>query len=109
VPHYLTGLRRQLSEIAEGLMGASIDLREISHGIHPRSCPVEDWARHSRRWLAARLSRPAPKSPSTEALTNAAKHARASAVRVAAHSDSERLFIFKTTEPEERIPAKAPA
>jgi signal transduction histidine kinase len=98
VPSELTELRAQLSEVANGLAGATEDLQEISRGIHP---PIL-----SRGGLAPALKTLARRSPIpvelelrsdrrlpqpvevaayfvvSEALTNAVKHAHASLVRV---------------------------
>jgi signal transduction histidine kinase len=102
-PPDLTELREQLSDIAEGLTSATKDLQEISRGIHP---PIL-----SRGGLAAALRALARRSPIpveldvradrrfphsveaaayyvvSEALTNAAKHAHASVVRVDVEAD----------------------
>jgi signal transduction histidine kinase len=98
VPPELTELRSQLSHTAEGLAGAIEELQEISRGIHP--------AILSKGGLGPALKTLARRSPIpveldvhsddrlpepieaaayyvvSEALTNAAKHSRASAVRV---------------------------
>jgi signal transduction histidine kinase len=98
VPPELTELRSQLSNTAKGLAGAAEELQEISRGIHPAilskgglapalrtlarrsAIPVELELRADRR-----LPEPIEAAAYyvvSEALTNAAKHSRASAVRV---------------------------
>jgi signal transduction histidine kinase len=99
VPARLCELREQLSVVTDGLAGAQEELQEISRGIHPavltrgglapalkalarRSpVPVELEVR-----AGARLPEPAEVAAYyvvSEALTNTAKHARASVVYVA--------------------------
>ena len=98
VPPELADVKQQMSQVAEGLDGALDDLREISRGIHPailsegglepaikalarRSpVPVELELRTEAR-LPERIEVAAYYVVS-EALANAAKHARASVVRV---------------------------
>jgi signal transduction histidine kinase len=92
-------LRRQLSDVADGLAGALEELQEISRGIHPAILSHGGLA-HALRSLARRSAVPVELEVSTEtrlpepvevaayyvvseALTNAAKHAHAAAVRVA--------------------------
>jgi signal transduction histidine kinase len=98
VPPELTELRSQLSNTAKGLAGAAEELQEISRGIHPAilskgglapalrtlarrsAIPVELELRADRR-----LPEPIEAAAYyvvSEALTNAAKHSRASAVWV---------------------------
>jgi PAS domain S-box-containing protein len=111
VPHELRESRAQLSQIADGLAGALEELREISRGIHPAilaegglSSALATLARRSA--VPVELEVPArPRLPEpvevaayyvvSEALTNAAKHASASAVQVAveAHDGVLRLSI----------------
>ncbi len=92
-------LRAQIAHVASGLAAATEDLQQISRGIHPAilsegglgpalktlarrsAIPVELSVRTDRR-----LPQPAEVAAYyvvSEALTNAAKHARASTVRVA--------------------------
>jgi PAS domain S-box-containing protein len=99
VPPELRELRAQLSRVADGLTGALEELQEISRGIHPgilaqgglapalkalarrSAVPVELEVRTERR-----LPEPVEVAAYyvvSEALTNTAKHARASAVHVA--------------------------
>ncbi|MGH3293664.1 MAG: sensor histidine kinase [Trebonia sp.] len=99
VPAELCDLRAQLSGLADGLVGALEELREISRGIHPAvlahgglmpalkalarrsAVPVELAVR-----VEARLPEPVERAAYyivSEALTNAAKHAQASTVHVA--------------------------
>jgi signal transduction histidine kinase len=98
VPPELTELRSQLSNTAQGLAGAVEELQEISRGIHPAilskgglapalktlarrsAIPVELQVDLDRR-LPERIEAAAYYVVS-EALTNAAKHSHASAVRV---------------------------
>jgi signal transduction histidine kinase len=98
VPAQLGDLERELSRIAERLAGVFDEVREISHGIHPAilsrkglppalralarrsAVPVELDLRAGRR-LPEQVEVAAYYTVS-EALANAAKHARASAVHV---------------------------
>jgi signal transduction histidine kinase len=99
VPPELYELQAQLSEVADGLAGALEELQEISHGIHP-AILVQGGLGHALRALArrsavrvelevsapARLPEPVEVAAYyvvSEALTNTAKHAEASRVRVA--------------------------
>jgi signal transduction histidine kinase len=98
VPPGLSDLQARLSDLADGLAGALRELQEISRGIHPAvltdggltralrtlarrsAVPVELDAR-----IETRLPEPVEVAAYyvvSEALTNAAKHARASVVRV---------------------------
>jgi signal transduction histidine kinase len=102
-------LRRQLSEVADGLAGALEELQEISRGIHPAILSQGGLA-HALRSLARRSAVPVELEVNTEtrlpepvevaayyvvseALTNAAKHARAAAVRVAVEVRDGRLEL----------------
>ena len=98
MPPQLGELQRELSRVAEGLASVFDELREISHGIHPailsegglepalkalcrRSALPVELDVHARR----RLPEPVEVAAyyvASEALTNAAKHARASVVHV---------------------------
>jgi signal transduction histidine kinase len=98
VPPELSGLEGELSRIVEGLTSALDELREISHGIHPAILShggLEPALRTLARRAAvsvdldlrAERRLPQPIEVATyyvvsEALTNAAKHARASDVNV---------------------------
>jgi signal transduction histidine kinase len=98
VPADLVKLQQQLSELADGLAGALEELQEISRGIHPAiladgglTRALKTLARRSAVPvdLAVRIETrpPAPVEVAayyvvSEALTNAAKHARASLVQV---------------------------
>jgi signal transduction histidine kinase len=99
VPPELHELRAQLSEVADGLAGALEQLQEISHGIHP-AILAQGGLGHALRALARRSAvrvelelrvptrLPEPVEVAayyvvSEALTNTAKHAYASAVHVA--------------------------
>jgi signal transduction histidine kinase len=93
-------LQARLAEMAEGLEGALKELQEIARGIHPAiltdgglAPALRTLARRSAVpvKLAARIDSRLPESVEvaayyvvSEALTNAAKHARASVVRVTA-------------------------
>ena len=98
VPPELSELRSQLSHTAEGLTGAVEELQEISRGIHPailskgglgpalktlarRSAIPVDLELHGTRRPPQPIEAAAYYVVS-EALTNAAKHSNASAVRV---------------------------
>jgi signal transduction histidine kinase len=100
VPPGLPGLRAELSAVADGLAGALEELQEIARGIHPAiladsglAAALKTLARRSAVPVnldvraGARL--PAPVEVAayyvvSEALTNVAKHAKASVVHVAA-------------------------
>jgi signal transduction histidine kinase len=98
VPAQLGDLERELSRIADRLVGVFDEVREISHGIHPailsrRGLPpaLKALARRSAVpvELDLRAGRRLPEQVEvaayytvSEALANAAKHARASAVHV---------------------------
>ncbi|MEA2589169.1 MAG: hypothetical protein QOH66_2096, partial [Actinomycetota bacterium] len=98
VPPQLGELERDLSRVAEGLASAFDELREISRGIHPailsegglgpalrtlarRSAVPVELDLHADRRLPERVEVAAYYVVS-EALTNAAKHAHASVVKV---------------------------
>ncbi|MTD55576.1 GAF domain-containing sensor histidine kinase [Amycolatopsis pithecellobii] len=109
VPDELPDLQQQLSEIAEGLAGALDDLREIARGIHPAilsegglSPALNALARRSAVpveidvHILARLPAAIEVAAyylAAEVLTNAAKHAEASAVRIEAAQADNRLTI----------------
>jgi signal transduction histidine kinase len=109
VPSELNALREQLSHTAHGLAGAFEDLREISRGIHPAILSkgglgpaLKTLARRSpvAVLLDVRLDRRLPESAEvaayyvvSEALTNAAKHARASMVHVDAEAAGANLQL----------------
>jgi signal transduction histidine kinase len=109
VPEDLRSLKEQIARIASGFIGISEDLREISRGIHPAilskgglgpalttlarrsAVPVE---------LDHSLEGPLPESAEvaiyyvvSEALTNVAKHARASQVSVCAHAHRANIHL----------------
>jgi signal transduction histidine kinase len=110
VPPELRPLKEQMSHIATGLASVSEDLREISHGIHPAilsrgglgpalktlgrrsAVPVD---------LEVGVDRQLPESAEvaayyvvSEALTNVAKHARASEVKVRVEADEANLHLW---------------
>jgi signal transduction histidine kinase len=99
VPPELHELRAQLSEVADGLADALEELQEISRGIHP-AILVQGGLAHAlsalARWSAVRVELmvsaptrlPEPIEVAayyvvSEALTNTAKHAHASRLRIA--------------------------
>jgi len=99
-------LRRQLSDVVDGLVGVGTELREISRGIHPAILSkgglgpaIKTLARRSAVPVELDLNVDCRMPESVEvaayyvvaeALTNAAKHAQASEVRVcAATADCE--------------------
>jgi PAS domain S-box-containing protein len=109
VPPGLDDLKSQLSGVVSGLMGASADLQEISRGIHPAILSKGGVA-SALKTLARRCTVPVtlelaidrllPDSMEVgvyyivaEALTNAAKHARASEVTVSAESKADHLHL----------------
>ncbi|WP_238006773.1 GAF domain-containing protein [Dactylosporangium sp. AC04546] len=109
VPPDLPELRGRLSRVTHRLTGALDDLREISRGIHPAiltdcglrsalkplarrsAIPVELDVR-----LESRLPEPVEVAAYyivAESLTNAARHARATYVRVEAATDGDHLYL----------------
>jgi PAS domain S-box-containing protein len=109
VPPELDGLKSELSRLVSGLTGVFADLQEISRGIHPailskgglgpalkalaRRCTVAVT-------LDLAIDRRLPDSVEVgayylvaEALTNTAKHARASEVTVRAQSKDDNLYL----------------
>jgi signal transduction histidine kinase len=104
-----TELRTQLGEIADGLAGATGELREFSRGIHP-AVLSEGGLRPALRALARRsavaveLTVEVPARPPdqvevvayyvvSEGLANAAKHADASVVRVDVRTQDAHLHV----------------
>jgi signal transduction histidine kinase len=109
VPPELGELRGELSHLAASLSGVLDELREIAHGIHP-AILAEGGLGPALNTLARRAPLPVtldvhlegrlPESVEiaayyvvSEALTNAAKHARASAVHVAAEKRDDVLGV----------------
>jgi signal transduction histidine kinase len=109
VPPDLGSVREQLAEIVDGLTGVSTDLQEISRGIHP-SILSNGGIGPALRTLARRsavpvtlelaIDRRLPDSVEvgayyvvSEALTNAAKHARASQVAVRGQATDDILSL----------------
>jgi signal transduction histidine kinase len=110
VPAELGALKEQLSLIASGLTELCEDLREISHGMHPAIVSrgglgpaLKSLARRSTIPVTLDLAvqRRLPEMVEVaayyvvaEAFTNAAKHAQASQVAVAANADDENLHLL---------------
>jgi signal transduction histidine kinase len=109
VPPEQPSLREQLGHVLSGLTGVSADLREVSHGIHP-AILSKGGLGPALRTLARRsavpvdieldVGRPLPDSVEvgayylvSEALTNVAKHARASVVKVDVQTRDARLHL----------------
>jgi signal transduction histidine kinase len=109
VPTEFNGLRDQLSAVVAGLTGVLADLQEISRGIHP-AILSEGGLGPALKTLARRSSTPVTLDIAidrrmaesvevgayyvvAEALTNAAKHARATHVHVRAVTDDVNLSL----------------
>jgi predicted ATPase/signal transduction histidine kinase len=109
VPPQLDGLKSQLSRVATVLTGVSTELQEISRGIHP-AILSKGGLGPALKTLARRCTVPVtldlaidrrlPDSVEVgayyivaEALTNTAKHARASQVAVCAQSQDDNLTL----------------
>jgi PAS domain S-box-containing protein len=109
MPPELDGLKSQLSDVVSGLTGVSTELQEISRGIHPAILSkgglgpaLKTLARRSTVPVALDLALdrrlPDPVEVGayyfvSEALTNTAKHARASQVTVYAESKDDNLYL----------------
>jgi PAS domain S-box-containing protein len=109
VPPQLDGLKTQLSRVVSGLTDISTDLQEISRGIHPAILSkgglgpaLKTLARRSPVAVSLDLDidRHLPDSVKVgayyivaEALTNTAKHSRASHVEVCAESKDDTLYL----------------
>jgi PAS domain S-box-containing protein len=109
VPPQLDGIKSQLARVVSGLTDVSVDLQEISRGIHPAILSkgglgpaLKTLARRSTVPVALDLAidRGLPDSVEVgayyvvaEGLTNAAKHARASQVEVCARSGDDDLYL----------------
>ena len=103
VPTHLASVREQLAEIVDGLTGVSTDLQEISRGLHPAILSrgglgpaLKMLARRSGVPVELRVAvdQRLPDSVEVaayyvvaESLTNAAKHAQASEVRVTVETE----------------------
>ena len=112
MPPDLPSLREQLGDIVSGLTGVSADLQEISRGIHPAILSkgglgpaLKTLARRSAvpvdLDLDLGVDRRLPDSVEvgayyvvSEALTNAAKHARASVVNVSVEAEGANLHLW---------------
>ncbi|MFG1783853.1 GAF domain-containing protein [Rhodococcus oryzae] len=109
VPPGSDALRAQISDIVRGLVGVSADLQEISRGIHP-AILSKGGLGQALKALARRSAVPVdldldlesrlPESAevaayyvAAEALTNAAKHARASEVNLRVRTDGVNLEL----------------
>jgi signal transduction histidine kinase len=109
VPAELDALKNELSDLLSGVTGISTDLREISLGIHP-AILSEGGLGPALKSLARRSTVPvsvdvtieqrlpdavevAAYYVAAEALTNAAKHAQASEVRVRAETGDDTLLL----------------
>jgi signal transduction histidine kinase len=109
VPSELHPLREQISHLVTGLAGVAEELREFSRGIHPAILSkgglgpaLRTLARRSAVpvQLDLRVDRRLPESAEVaayyvvaEALTNAAKYARASEVKVHVEAEDARLSL----------------
>jgi signal transduction histidine kinase len=109
IPAERPQLRNQVSDVVDGLVGVSTELQEISRGIHPAILSkgglgpaVKTLARRSAVpvELDINVDRRMPESVEVaayyvvaEALTNAAKHAQASHVKVSAVADDDELGL----------------
>jgi signal transduction histidine kinase len=109
VPPDLGSVREQLAEVVDGLTGVSTDLQEISRGIHPAILSrgglgpaLKTLARRSSVPVELRVAvdQRLPDSVEVaayyvvaESLTNAAKHAQASEVRVTVETDGPNVRL----------------
>src|SRR6202022_1544057 len=109
VPPEQQALREQISDLVTSVAGVSKDLQELSRGIHPAILSkgglgpaLKALARRSAVPVGLDLSvhRRLPESAEVaayyivaEALTNAAKHARASEVKVCVEADDANLHL----------------
>jgi signal transduction histidine kinase len=109
VPPELGSVREQLAEIVDGLTGVSTDLQEISRGIHPAILSrgglvpaLKTLARRSSVPVELRVAvdQRLPDSVEVaayyvvaESLTNAAKHAQASEVRVTVETEGPNVRL----------------
>src|SRR6476619_8296952 len=109
VPSELQPLREQISDVVDGLVGVSAEVQEISRGIHPAILSkgglgpaLKTLARRSTVPVELDLAvdRRLPESAEVaayyvvaEALTNAAKHARASQVTVRVQAGDANLHL----------------
>ncbi|MFD9667878.1 DUF4118 domain-containing protein [Rhodococcus sp. NPDC059968] len=111
VPSAQAGVKEQISDVVQGLVGVSADLQEISRGIHPAirskgglGPALEALARRSAvpvdLDVDLDLDARVPESTEVaayyvvaESLTNAAKHARASEVNVRVRTDGGNLEL----------------
>ena len=109
VPPELQSLKKQISQLVTSVVGVSKDLQELSRGIHPAILSrgglgpaLKTLARRSAVpvELDVAVNRRLPESAEVatyyvvaEALTNAAKHAQASTVKVCVHTEADSLHL----------------
>jgi signal transduction histidine kinase len=110
VPHEMTDVRAELSRVADGMAELLDELRRIARGVHPAILDAGGLG-PAIKMLARRSNVPvdlhlhddihAPKQVEvaayyvvSESLTNVAKHAQASAVRVEARTEGDKLRVF---------------
>jgi signal transduction histidine kinase len=109
VPPELQSLKKQISQLVTSVVGVSEDLQELSRGIHPAILSrgglgpaLKTLARRSAVpvELDVAVNRRLPESAEVaayyvvaEALTNAAKHAQASAVKVCVDTEADSLHL----------------
>jgi signal transduction histidine kinase len=109
VPPELDDLRTKLADVSDGLAGVMDDMREMARGIHPavlsegglapalktlarRSAVQVEISMHIDARLPERIE-VAAYYVTSEALTNAAKHAGASVVQVSAATAGQVLYL----------------
>jgi len=108
-PRPADNIQRELSLLADGLVTALDELREVSHGIHPAIVSeaglgpaVKALARRSAVPVELDLDLGSPRGPQaevaayyivSEALANAAKHARASVIELRVRGDDSALAL----------------
>ena len=109
VPPEMQALKQQLCDIVSALTGVSVDLQEISRGIHPAILSkgglppaIKTLARRSAIPVTLDLTIDQRLQDSvevaayyvvSEALTNAAKHSRATQVAVSGHTNDHTLSL----------------
>jgi signal transduction histidine kinase len=121
-PADLAELREQMSRIASGLAEVSMEIHEISRGIHPAilgkgglRTAIKELAR--RCPLAVKLKIQVPRVPAesieiatyylvAEALTNTAKHAHATTTNIHVDTDDGLLQLGARQRPRQRRPRR---